>query len=100
MTTVFTLMLLSLIIVTIKVTKLVWINDKIIPIMLIFLILSILGEIIFFSKGAREARTDVYNENECQGFLISVMPVFFFAMAVSLNLSKWIYFLLRIRTFR
>jgi len=81
----------------------VWKAEKIIPMMLIFLNISLIWIVIYYIADILDSR----NYWQCKNFsefenwftLISVMPAQFLMLAVILNINKWIYFIIRIRNF-
>ncbi|CDW84434.1 UNKNOWN [Stylonychia lemnae] len=72
-------------------------TDKIMSLMLFFLNITLICHIIFYSLRIVSMTDQDFDVGYCGGALISVMPVFFFSIAVLFNINKWIYFLLRIQ---
>lgn len=98
---VFTLVLLVL--VTVKVTKMTWQQDKVLPCMLFNLCFSMVSCINYY---AYELYTEItyascyYTHRYiCSTNFAPMLPEFFLGIAITLNVSKWIYFLWRITTF-
>jgi hypothetical protein len=91
---------------TTKTTKLVWPQEKVIPAMLAFLCLSLLGSFAFFSwsllriyKWPFPARIEGAPPNPdeaCELAIFPFLPVIFLAVAVILNIDKWLCFYFRI----
>jgi hypothetical protein len=102
------LSLVVIVYITVKVTKMVWKAEKIIPVMLIFLDLSILSLILYFLMSifnnieywpCNKNGSDNTQTIDSIYVLTSTLPSAFLAMAVTLNCNKWIYFTVRIRAF-
>jgi len=92
---------LFLICITYKVTRLVWQGDKIIPLMLICLVLTLLSYIVFFAVLLLDVTMPdaAIHSNYCLAYnVIPIMPIMLFVFAVLLNINKWIYFQSRIRS--
>jgi hypothetical protein len=89
----------------VKTVKLVWPQEKIIPVMLLFLSLSLLGSFAFFLWSLLRVYRWPYPstnpdlvlpEEACELTVIPFLPVIFLAVAVILNIDKWLYFYFRI----
>lgn len=92
------LVLLSLMsLVTFKVTMLIRLNDKVLLSMLVFLDLTLLGKheqlmivnvgkVLFFLTQGINQHVPL---TDCTGGIMSALPVFFFSIAVLLNINKW-----------
>ena len=100
-----TLFLLPIMVyMTIKVFRLVWPKEKVVPFMLVMLCITLITLVGYFSFL-------IYNTNhvewhclgsrghECVSETMIFMPALCLANAVILNLNKWIYFKLRINAF-
>ena len=90
--------------VTYRIFRFVWSSDKIIPLMLIMLtltIMSMLSYYMFLICQQLFVKWSCYNNqvDQCLTALIPNLPSFFLALAVILNLNKWVYFQLRICAF-
>lgn len=58
--------------------------------------MTIIAKIVYFTIDAISWKGyDILSY--CTGSLISALPVFFFSIAVILNINKWVYFYFRIR---
>ena len=100
-----------LVYMTNKVTKFVWHEEKVIPAMLFtlttttfFLILYYLWIIAVYAWPAWACLRSDNGQNYLQSYACSAatipnLPAFFLALAVLLNVNKWIYFELRIFAF-
>ena len=92
--------LVMMIMLTIKVTKLVWLQDKVVPFMLIFLNLSLVGGTMFFSWSNFRVYSKPISETSetfiCEETIYPYLPVVFLTCAVFLNVNKWIYCLFHI----
>ncbi len=100
-----------LVYMTNKVTKFVWHEEKVIPAMLFtlttttfFLILYYLWIIAVYALPAWACLRSDNGQNYLQSYACSAatipnLPAFFLALAVLLNVNKWIYFELRIFAF-
>ena len=98
------LLLVFEIVLTIKVTSLVWNNDKIVPLMLVALcasLLSLIGYYTFISAEVLYPKWSCGNTEDvlCPENITLNLPSFFLANAAYLNLNKWIYFTMRIFAF-
>lgn len=95
--------LVLLIAVTVKVVKMVWKSDKILPLMLFSLSASILGMLFFYAFQiiTTATHTDCTEDKTymCMVNYMTILNEFFLSIAVTLNANKWIYFLMRINTF-
>jgi hypothetical protein len=98
--------LAGMIIVTHKAKQLVWPHEKIIPFMLIFLCLSLLGGFLYFSWSLIRVYsfpfppgTEMSHEQICEQTVFPFIPVFFLTIAVILNINKWIYFYIRVMAY-
>mmetsp|Transcript_12932 Transcript_12932/g.17406 ORF Transcript_12932/g.17406 Transcript_12932/m.17406 type:complete len:135 (+) Transcript_12932:124-528(+) len=91
-----------LLIIMIRVIRKVGSSDKIIPLMLAMLQLSALSCSIFFIDQCRTLRQvpkteeDLVEPNSCEAAIFTTLQTAFLALAVILNINKWIYFTLRI----
>jgi hypothetical protein len=94
--------------VTIKVKKLVWQTDKIIPMMLIMMCCCLYAQTLFFLFYNILVPTIVFNKlcaiPEPLGVKIVddylwLLPAYFLGVGAILNLNKWIYFYMRILAF-
>ena len=108
---------MALLFITIKVIKIVGPNDKIMPLMLFMLQLTAicksnvlphetcvgLGQGFFFIYQCRYARLPpappgyVRLPNTCEAAIFPTIPTLFLALAVMLNINKWVYFTMRIQ---
>lgn len=115
--TIVIIMLIIMLFVTYKVIKITSYSDKILVLMLIFLDITLickyyfifkilLGHIIFNIIRIKLYSNPDYEISSCSSGLVSLMPVFFFSIAVLFNINKWyllilqanrVYFLLRIQ---
>lgn len=85
--------------IMVKVIQKVWDSDKIIPIMLANLQLAALCTGLFFLEQIVLIKNyDGTSENVCMTTIIPYCNTMFLAIAVILNINKWIYFTLRIMT--
>jgi len=89
--------------VTHKAKQLVWPHEKMIPFMLVFLCLSLLGGFTYFSWSLLRvysypfpSGTEMSHEQICEQTAFPFIPVFFLTIAVILNINKWIYFYVRV----
>jgi hypothetical protein len=91
--------------VNVKTIKLVWPSERIIPVMLLSLSLSLLGGFAYFLWSLLRVYvwpypnldpTVVYPEQACELAVFPFLPVMFLAVAVILNIDKWLYFYFRI----
>jgi len=73
----------------VKVCKLVWKSEVIIPLM-IFLTLVFDG--ILFALIAFTLATPQVEFSSCTNYIFTALPVTMFAIGVILNINKWIYF--------
>jgi hypothetical protein len=83
--------------ITITVVKKVWDTEKLIPLMLINLQLATLSFVVFFVEQMIELALfsgDV--ENLCINTICLTLSTLFLGLAVLLNITKWIYFSMRI----
>ena len=100
-----TTMLLGLMIyLTIKVSHLVWMNDKIVPIMLACLCMSVISLMLFYIEQmvqytAVNWTCGTNDSFECIQNISLNLPSFFLANAILLNINKWIYFTMKIFAF-
>ena len=88
-------------IITVKAIRLVRDTDRVIPAMLIFLLLSLLGSTLFFSWSnyrvfANPWPDEYEKEAMCEKTILPFVPVIFLTCAVLLNVNKWIYCLMHI----
>jgi len=89
---------------TYRVHKLVWANDKVIPMMLVMLNLATFSMIVYF---VLNVASDMYPEWACSlspsylscAAFIASAPLFFLSIAVVLNINKWMYFHFRVIAF-
>lgn len=93
-----------LIIITVKVSKLVWSNDKIIPTMLILLTASLFSLALYYillivAFNRPEWACGTSRSSFCSGYVLTELPAYFLALAGLMNINKWIYFLMRTRAF-
>ena len=89
---------------TIRVFRLVWPNEKVVPIMLVMLCVTLITLIVYFCFlliQASHAKWQCENSRSqlCAVEIIATAPALCLANAVILNLNKWIYFKLRINAF-
>ena len=96
--------LLLLVYVTVKLIKMVWPNEKVVILMLITLCMTMTTMIFYYSFLIIDMNHPSWFCNStksytCTSSFFSQMPAFFLAIAVILNLNKWIYFKLRISAF-
>ena len=95
--------LVMMVALTVKVTKLVWLQDKVVPFMLIFLNLSLVGGTMFFSwSNIRVYSRPIPDTSQtliCEETIYPYLPVVFLTCAVFLNVNKWIYCLLHINLY-
>lgn len=95
--------LVMMVVLTVKVTKLVWLQDKVVPFMLIFLNLSLVGGTMFFSwsnfRVYSRPISDTSQTFICEETIYPYAPVVFLTCAVFLNVNKWIYCLLHINLY-
>ena len=95
--------LVMMVALTVKVTKLVWLQDKVVPFMLIFLNLSLVGGTLFFSWSNFRVYSRPISETSqtfiCEETIYPYLPVVFLTCAVFLNVNKWIYCLLHINLY-
>ena len=89
---------------TVKVGRLVWEYDKIVPIMLACLCTSLLSLVFFYIQQMIQytavdwtCRTDT--NFPCIQNLSVYLPAFFLANAVLLNINKWVFFTIKIFAF-
>ena len=90
---------------TIKTTKLVWPQEKLIPSILVFLGLSLFGSFCFFLWSLLRVYKWPFpvqseglpppSEEVCEKTVFPFLPVIFLAVAVILNIDKWLYFYFR-----
>ena len=92
-----------LLIIMAKVIKKVGSSDKVIPTMLVMLQLSLLSCSVFFIDQCLTLLQYVSSDQHafvvyraCQVTITTTLTTLFLALAVLLNISKWIYFTLRI----
>ena len=98
--------LILFVIATVKATKLVWPQEKMIPTMLVFLCLSLFGSFAYFLWTLLRTYKypfkstvpvgPVYPEEACELSVFPFLPAVFLAVAVILNIDKWLYFYFRI----
>lgn len=88
-----------------KTAKLVWPKEKVIPVMLVFLSLSLLGSFCFFLWSLLRVYQwpypptvpdQVLAQEACELSVFPFLPVIFLSVAVILNIDKWLYFYFRI----
>lgn len=89
--------------VTLKVTKLVWQQDQAIPLMLASLIASLLMWILYFtfvivSEYHLPWQNIAGKSYTCGAVYVTESPAFFLVIGILLNVNKWIYFCIRIRS--
>ena len=89
---------------TVKVFRLVWPNEKVVPMMLVMLCLTLVSCIgyysfIIYSWNHTRWNCEFGRERNCLSYSFSYAPAFCLANSVILNLNKWIYFKLRINAF-
>ena len=89
---------------TIKVCKMVWQNEKAVPLMLTAMSITLLASVLYFSFLIRSMKHPAWCCNNdtscnCAASFFAEMPAFCLANAVILNLNVWIYFKLRINAF-
>ena len=89
---------------SVKVTRMVWKGDKFLPLMFYMLSASLVCSIGYLLLHLYANHTNANCGEMTKGFncwteWFSILPEFFLAIAVSCNIAKWIYFLMRIRTF-
>ena len=99
-----TICLIIIFFISLKVTKMVWHGDKFLPLMLYCLQISLLGQILYYIFQIHIVKTNADCGIQSTAFIcidnfIPILPELFLAIAVGLNVSKWVYFLLRIRSF-
>lgn len=87
-----------LVIITHRVRKLVWRDDKIMPLMLCFLTACVITQVLFFLYDlvivyASRPLTQSFN---CNIFIFGETPRVLLTVAVLLNTNKWISFLIYI----
>ena len=83
--------------ITITVVKKVWDTEKLIPLMLINLQLATLSFVVFFVEQMIElAQFSGDVENLCVNTICLTLSTLFLGLAVLLNITKWIYFSMRI----
>ena len=91
----------GLLYITVKATRIVWHHDKVIPMMLVFLNLSLLGGTAFFSWSlirvySHPWKTENSSAEQCESTIFPYLPVVFLTCAVLLNVNKWVYCLMHI----
>ena len=89
---------------TYKIHRMIWNKDKIFPMMLIMLCLSLLGVGSFWMFTIVQVMNPAWacgtsRSLACSGNIIAILPSFFLGTGVILNLNKWVYFTLRINAF-
>jgi hypothetical protein len=89
--------------VTMKVTKLVWQQDRAIPLMLASLMASLLMWILYFtfvivSEYHLPWQNIAEKSYTCGAVYVTESPAFFLVIGILLNVNKWIYFCIRIRS--
>ena len=90
---------------TYKIHRMIWNKDKIFPLMLIMLCLSLLGVGSFWMFTIVQVMNPAWacsttsRSLACSGNIIAILPSFFLGIGVFLNLNKWVYFTLRINAF-
>ena len=100
-----TLFLLPILVyMTVRVFRLVWPNEKVVPIMLVMLCITLITLIAYFSfliysTNRPEWQCSDSKEQKCVSGIFAFAPAICLANAVILNLNKWIYFKLRINAF-
>ena len=100
-----TLLLLPIFIyMTVKVSRMVWRNEKAVPLMFIILCVTLLSMVVFYaflivSMKNPEGWCHATPKYMCMQSYIDNMPSICLANAVILNLNKWVYFMLRISAF-
>jgi hypothetical protein len=87
--------------VTLKVSYLVWKQDKVLPLMLASLTTSLLMFILYFiftveSEYNLAWQNGYAKSYTCGAVYMTQLPAFFLVIGILLNLNKWIYFCLRI----
>lgn len=89
-----------MIVLTVRVSKKVWDQDRVVPFMLIFLDLSLVGSTMFFSWSLIRVYSYPLPEDSytfiCEETIYPYLPVTFLTCAVLLNMNKWIYCLMHI----
>ena len=96
----FTTLLIT--IITVKAIRLVRDSDPVIPAMLIFLDLSLIGSMLFFSWSnyrvfANPWPDEYGTQAVCEKTVLPFVPVISLTCAVILNVNKWIYCLMHIK---
>ena len=104
MLTITVILLPILMFLTVKITRLVWKNDKTVPLMLIMLCVTLITLILYYSSLIKSKLSPAWCCTEdtscvCLSSMSSEMPAWCLAIAIILNLNKWIYFKLRINAF-
>ena len=100
-----TLFLLPIMVyMTIRVFRLVWPKEKVVPYMLVMLCITLVTLVGYFSFLIYNTNHAEWNclasrGHECVLETMVFMPALCLANAVILNLNKWIYFKLRINAF-
>ena len=97
-------LLFILVFMTIRVYKTVWANEKVVPIMLTTLCVTLITLIAYFSYVIASTNNPDWNCSGSKGFICAssvcaYLPALCLANAVILNLNKWVYFKLRINAF-
>ena len=87
-----------------QVCKMVYPKEKIVPLMLIWLCLTLLLLLVdwiytLYTFTHPEWSCGNSRNSECMGSVFTGLPSFALSIAVVLNLNKWIYFKLRINAF-
>ena len=93
-----------LVYMTIVVCRMVWANEKVVPIMLITLCVTLMTLVIYFSYVIASTNNPDWNCGGSKSFICAsevcaYLPALCLANAVILNLNKWVYFKLRINAF-
>jgi len=73
----------------VKVCKLVWKSEVIIPLMIFF---TLVFDGILFALIAFTLATPQVEFSSCTNYIFTALPVTMFAIGVILNINKWIYF--------
>ena len=100
-----TLLLLPILVyMTVRVTGMVWENEKVVPLMLITLCFTLLNLLLYWSYVIYSTNHPEWSCSDaisykCESSVFAYLPALFLANAVILNLNKWVYFKLRINAF-
>ena len=88
----------------VRVCKMVWANEKIVPLMLVTLCMTLIALVAYWSFLIRAYNAVEWSCNgtksyNCAAEICDYLPAVFLANAVVLNLNKWVYFKMRINAF-